>query len=84
MLLSPHAVSAVGKADDPDSSAQESPLWERDTVSNNSTHDGFPALGLLPGLRRHEAAPGGSNLLGDLAFPIMQRIETGLGRQLIP
>jgi hypothetical protein len=46
--------------------------------------DGFPVLGLLPGLRRHEAAPEGSNLLGDLAFPIMQRIETGLGRQLIP
>jgi hypothetical protein len=60
MLLSPHAVSAVGKADDPDSLAQESPLWERDTVPNNSTHDGFPVLGLLPGLRRHEAAPGGA------------------------
>jgi hypothetical protein len=27
---------------------------------------------------------GGSNLLADLAFHIMQRIETGSGRQLIP
>ena len=55
MLLSPHAVSAVGKADDPDSLAQESPLWERDTVPNNSTHSGFPRLGLLLGLRHHWA-----------------------------
>jgi hypothetical protein len=55
MLLSPHAVSAVGKADDPDSLAQESPLWERDTVPNNSTHSGFPGLRLLWGFRRPRA-----------------------------
>jgi hypothetical protein len=55
MLLSPHAVSAVGKADDPDSLAQESPLWERDTVPDNSTHAGSPGLRLLRRLRDHGA-----------------------------
>jgi hypothetical protein len=55
MLLSPHAVSAVGKADDPDSVAQESPLCERDKVPNNSTHSDFLGPGLLRGLRRRGA-----------------------------
>ena len=46
---------------------------------------GFPGRRLLPGLRHREADPNGvTNLVGDLAFHTMQRIETGLGRQLIP
>ena len=40
--------------------------------------NGFPVLGLLPGLRRHGADPNGiSNPVGDLAFHIMQRSRLG-------
>jgi hypothetical protein len=44
----------------------------------------FPPSGYYRASVAMRPPPGGSNLLGDLAFPIMQRIETGLGRQLIP